>query len=68
MRIQWSLFVSEVQISFKLPSETLEAGVPAEEKMGKEENWEKFGCNQRNSTCGQQREEMGTGKHVGWVS
>lgn len=34
-----SLFVSEVQISFKLPSEILEAGVPAKEKMGKEENW-----------------------------
>lgn len=29
------MFVSEVQISFKLPSETLEAGVPAEEKWGR---------------------------------
>lgn len=33
------MFISEVQISFKLPSEIIEAGVPAKEKMGKEENW-----------------------------
>lgn len=34
MRKLRSLFVSEVQIRFKLPSEILEAGVPAKEKTG----------------------------------
>lgn len=61
------MFVSEVQISFKLLSEIIGARVPSKEKIPKEENENLVVTKETAPEVGT-REEVATCKQVGYTS